>query len=141
MSFSINVLSPVTLHLKITLLVHMSACHRLYFKRLHLRVTLFSRPLIMHPSSEYLIRREKIKQPVLSPLARRVPLESSHPDLSIIFLKHAEPDIKQHFGAIPGQRCCGSGIKPLKVIIEWFLFFSQPGPERNTSAINQIVSL
>lgn len=34
----------------------------LYFKLLHLRVTLFSRPLIMHPSSKYLIRGEKMKQ-------------------------------------------------------------------------------
>lgn len=105
-------------------------------------MTLFSRPLIMHPSSEYLISEEKIKQQLLSPPARRVPLELSHHDLSIIVLKHAEPDSKQHFGAIPGQqRCCGSGIKPLKVIIEWFLLFSQLGPERNTGAINQIVSL
>lgn len=102
----------------------------------------FSRPLIMHPSSEYLTREEKMKQPVLSPPARLVPLESSSPDLSIILLKHAEPNTKQHLGAIPGQQCCcGSGIKPLKVIIEWFLQSSQPGPERNRSAINQIVSL
>lgn len=49
----------------------MSACRMFCFKCLHLRVTLFSQPLIMHPSSEYLIREENIKQPALSPPTRR----------------------------------------------------------------------
>lgn len=42
-------------------------------------------------------RRGKDDNTVLSPPARRVPLESSRTDLSIILLKHAEPDTKQHF--------------------------------------------
>lgn len=126
------------LHSKIMLLSLMSAGHMFCIKWLHLCATLLN----MHPSSEYLIQEEDIKQSVLSPPTYPAALEMSLPDASIIHMKHAEPDTKQHVGAIPGrQHCCGSGIKPLKLVIEWFLFFSQPRSELNTSAINQIVSL
>lgn len=82
----------------------MSAGHMFCFKWLHLCAALFSHPLNMHPSSEYLVQEENIKESVRLPLPRRAPAETSLPDTSIIHVKHADPDTKQHVGAIPGRQ-------------------------------------
>lgn len=96
---------------KIMLLSLMSAGHMFCFKWLHLWATLFSQPLNMHPSSEYLIQEENIKQSVLSPPTHRAPPETSLPDASILHMKHADPDTKQHVGAIPGRQQWNKAIK------------------------------
>lgn len=88
-------LVPLILDNKMMLLSLMSAGHMFCFKWLRLCLTLFSQPLNIHTSSEYLTQEENIKQPVLSPPTHQAPLETSLPDASIIHMKHAEPKTKQ----------------------------------------------